>query len=204
MGIERARVVEVHARTSATGRVCSGYLVADRLVLTAGAGAGVPGSFDVRPASTAAWCSASPVWLAASGAVAILEIDDPSAVPPPPRALRWGEVSGRGPVAVAALGFPPAAGKPEWFREAEQFFGHLLPDGAVTPSPASRLAGDGLTGAALFAGADLVGVLVAGTDLRAQAVSALADDPSFVEWVGDAGRLDLTSVSSPAFGLPIL
>lgn len=204
MGIERARVVEVHARTSATGRVCSGYLVADRLVLTAGAGVGGQGSTDVRPTSTAVWCSASPVWLATSGDVAILEIDDPSAVPAPPRALRWGQVSGRGPVAVAALGFPSATGKPEWFREAEQFFGHLLPDGEVTASPTSRVAGEGLNGAALFAGADLVGVLVAGTNLTARPVSALAADPSFVELVGHAGRLELTPVSSPAFGLPIL
>ena len=204
MGIERARVVEVHSQTSAAGRVCSGYLIADRLVLTAGTGVGRQGSTDVRPASTAVWCSASQVWAAASGDVAILEIDDPSAVPAPPRALRWGRVSGRGPVAVAALGFPPASGKPEWFRDAEQFFGHLLPDAKVKASPTSRVAGEGLHGAALFAGADLVGVLIAGAEPRAQPVSALAADPSFVEWVGDAGRLDLTPVSSPSFGLPIL
>lgn len=204
MGIERARVVEVHSQTSASGGVCSGYLVADGLVLTAGGVAGRRGSTDVRPASTAVWCSASQVWAAASGDVAILEIDDPSAVPSPPRALRWGHVSGRGPVAVAALGFPPAPGKPEWFRDAEQFFGHLLPDGEVKASSTSRVAGEGLNGAALFAGADLVGVIIAGTELRARPVSALAADPSFVELVGDAGSLDLTQVSSPTFGLPIL
>ena len=211
MGIERARVVEVHSQTSATG-VCAGYLIADRLVLTAGGVAGRQGAADVRPASTAVWCSASQVWAAASGDVAILEIDDPSAVPAPPRALRWGRVSGRGPVAVAALGFPPASGKPEWFRDAEQFFGHVRPlgdsdaDGSleVKASATSRVTGEGLNGAALFAGADLVGVLIAGTELRARPVSALAADPSFVEWVGDAGGLHLTQVSSPAFGLPIL
>ena len=214
MGIERARVVEVHSQASSTGRVCSGYLIADRLVLTAGGGGGRQGAADVRPASTAVWCSASRVWSAASGDAAILEIDDPSAVPAPPRALRWGQVAGKAPVAVAALGFPPVPGKPEWFRDAEQFFGHVLPDGdsadgslTVKASATSRVAGEGLHGAALFAGADLIGVLVAeaGTErLRARAVSALAEDPSFVEWVGDAGRLDLTTVSGSAFGLPIL
>ncbi len=207
MGIERARVVEVHSKSSATTRVCSGYLVADNLVLTAGG----RGSAEVRPASTAVWCSASRVWSAASGDVAILEIDDASAAMAPPGALRWGRVSGRRPVAVTALGFPPASVKPGWFRDAEQFFGHLLPeDGAasheslpVEASAISRVAGDGLNGAALFAGADLVGVLVAdaGTErLRARPVSALAADPSFVERVSRTGRLDLTPVSSPAFG----
>ena len=207
MGIERARVVEVHSTSSATARVCSGYLFADNLVLTAGG----QGSAEVRPASTAVWCSASRVWSDASGDVAILEVDDASAARTPPGALRWGQVSGRRPLAVTALGFPPASVKPEWFREAEQFFGHLLPEGGaaseetlpVEASAISRVAGDGLNGAALFAGADLVGVLVVddGAErLRARLVSALAADPSFVARVSRTGRLDLTRVSSPAFG----
>jgi hypothetical protein len=207
VGIERARVVEVHSTSSATARVCSGYLVGDNLVLTAGG----QGPAEVRPASTAVWCPANRVWSAASGDVAILEIDDPSAAMAPPGPLRWGQVSGRRPVAVTALGFPPASLKPKWFRDAEQFFGHLLPEGgaasdeslAVEASAISRVAGDGLNGAALFAGADLVGVLVAhaGSErLRARPVSALAADPSFVERVSTTGQLDLTTVSSPAFG----
>ena len=207
MGIERARVVEVHSKSSATARVCSGYLVADNLVLTAGG----HGPAEVRPASTAVWCSASRVWSAASGDVAILEIDDALTAMAPPGALRWGKVSGRRAVAVTALGFPPASVKPEWFRDAEQFFGHLLPEGGATDdeslpveaSAISRVVGDGLSGAALFAGAHLVGVLMAdaGTEgLRARAVAALAADPSFVERVSTTGQLDLTRVSSPAFG----
>lgn len=211
MGIERARVVEVHAQGSATARVGSGYLIGDRLVLTAGWRA----STQVRPASTAVWCSASPVWSAPSGDVAILEIDEAADVPAPPGALRWGQVAGRRPLAVTAMGFPPAAARPERFRDAEQFFGQLHVEGGpgadgslpIEPSAASRVAGDGLNGAALFAGADLVGVVVAGAGserLRALPVSGLADDPAFVEWVGANGRLDLHQVTAPAFGLPML
>ena len=210
MGIERARVVEVHPQ-AATGRVCSGYLIGDHLVLTAG----MPGTVDVRPASTAVWCTASRVWADASGEVAIREIGEESAVIAPPGGLRWGGVSGRAPVAVTALGFPAAQGRPSHFREAEQFFGRLVPQGGsgtggtlpVEASDASRVSGDGLNGAALFAGGDIVGVLVAdpgSTRLRARPVSVLAADPSFVEWVSVTGRLELSSVSTPAFGLPIL
>jgi len=211
MGIERARVVEVHAQSSASGRVCSGYLIGDRLVLTAGPHA----SAHVRPASTAVWLPASRVWSEPSGDVAILEIDDASYPPGPQGALRWGLVTGRRPLAVTAMGFSPAGERPERFRDAEQFFGHLIleagpgADGSmpVEASGASRVAGDGLNGAALFAGADLVGVLMAGAgseQLRARPVSGLADDPLFVEWVSAAGRLALNPVSTPAFGLPLL
>lgn len=211
MGIERTRVVEIHTHDSATARVGSGYLIADHLVLTAGS----PGSTDVRPASTAIWSSATRVWTAPSGDVAILEIDQPASAPAPPGALRWGRVAGQSPLAVTAMGFPPASVRPDRFREAEQFFGHLLLAGGqgangslpVEPSLTSRVGGDGLNGAAVFAGADLVAVLLAGPGserLRARPVAALADDPAFVQWVSATGRLELTPVSPPAFGLPML
>ena len=56
MGIERSRVLEVHR---AQGAVGAGYLIDDRLVLTAGAGRA---RAEVRPAGTATWLAASPVW----------------------------------------------------------------------------------------------------------------------------------------------
>src|SRR5438045_3541677 len=100
MGIERARVVEVHARTSSARRVASGYLVGERLVLTAGAAAGGDGPTDVRPAGTATWYPAKTVWTAASGAGALLELDEPLAAP---AGMVWGDVAGPRPVAVAAM-----------------------------------------------------------------------------------------------------
>jgi hypothetical protein len=202
MGIERARVVEVHSPGSVTRRVGSGYLVGERLVLTAGGLVDHTGPTAVRPAGTAVWYSSSRVWLAPAGDAAIVEVDDDLA---PPGAMRWGDVSGHRPVPVAAMGFPPATVRPDRYRDAGQFFGHLRPDLAVEASGASRLAGEGLDGAALFAGAELVGVLLAGAAaLRAVPVAALAGDPSFVDLVGAGGRLDLSPVSAPASGFPIL
>src|SRR5436305_12963505 len=100
MGIERARAVEVHARGSTSGRVGSGYLLGDRLVLTAGAVVGPDGTADIRPAGTGPWLPASAVWVAEDGDVAVLEVDDPSALLLSPSLPRWGRVEGRLPVAV--------------------------------------------------------------------------------------------------------
>ncbi len=217
MGIERARVVEVHSGSSATGRVGSGYLVNDRLVLTSGGIVGRQGSTAVRPAGTAVWVSASLVWSAQAGDAALLEVEEPSALMMSPDALRWGQVAGRQPVAVTAIGFPPAPVRPDTARDTEQFFGRLVPDGstsadlsveAVTAKGSSALVGDGMSGAALFAGADLVGVLLAAAGppprLRAVPVARLADDPSFVELVGTEQGLALTPVRARWGGFPIL
>jgi hypothetical protein len=197
MGIERARVVEVHAPGSVTRRVGAGYLIGQRLVLTAGGLVDRRQSTGVRPAGTATWYDAATVWAAAD--VALVEVDEVLA---PPGAMRWGEAAGRRPLPVAAMGFEPAPARPDRWREAGQFFGHLQPDLTVDASTASRLAGDGLHGAAVFAGAELVGVLLAaGAALRAVPVPAFAGDPEFVDLVGE---LDLVPVSAPATGFSIL
>jgi hypothetical protein len=197
MGIERARVVEVHAPGSVARRVGAGYLIGERLVLTAGGLVDRSGSTAVRPAGTAVWYDAAAVWAAAD--VALLEVDDVLA---PAGTMRWGEVAGPRPLPVAAMGFEPATSRPHRYRDAGQFFGHLQPDLAVDASPASRLAGEGLHGAALFAGAELVGVLLAtGVALRAVPVPMLAADPAFVDLVGE---LDVASVTAPATGFSIL
>lgn len=196
MGIERARVMEVHTKGGAVG---AGYLLDDRLLLTAGAGR-TPA--DVRPAGTATWLAASPVWSSRAGAV-ILELDDPEILLMPPVRPRWGRVAGRRPVAVTAMGFPPASAPTRWARDPEQFFGHVVPAASAPMAvTATRPAGDGMTGAALFAGAELVGVLLAGA--RAVPVSALASEPGFAALVGGArGALALTEVSTPATAFPI-
>lgn len=194
MGIERARVLEVHLR----GAVGAGYLVDDRLVLTAGAGRAPA---EVRPAGTATWLRASPVWSSPAGA-AVLELDDPSALMMPPVPPRWGRVTGRRPVAVTAMGFAPLAAPARWARDPEQFFGHVVPPAQASMTvTGARAAGDGMTGAALFAGAELVGVLLAGA--RAVAVSALAGEPGFAGLVGGDGGLALADVSTPATAFPI-
>ena len=196
MGIERARVLEVHAKGGAVG---AGYLIDDRLVLTAGAG-GAPA--EVRPAGTATWLAASPVWSSPAGAV-VLELDDPAMLMMPPVCPRWGRITGRRPVAVMAMGFPPAGVPTRWARDPEQFFGHVVPaESAPMRVTAARTAGDGMTGAALFAGAELIGVLLAGA--RALPVSGLAGEPGFAGLVGDEAGLALAEVSTPATAFPML
>src|SRR5947209_20505854 len=113
MGIERARVVEVHASTPAGRRVAAGYLIGERRVLTAGDVVGPRTA--VRPAGTVTWYAASLVWSAASGEAAIVELDEALGAP---ARMRWGEVSGSRPVPVTAMGFPPPHDRRQPFREA--------------------------------------------------------------------------------------
>lgn len=220
MGIERARVVEVHAGTSPAGRAGSGYQITDRLVLTHGAVVGRDGRTDVRPAGTAVWASASVAWRSRAGDTAVLDVEEPSVLMWSPGAVRWGMVAGRRPVSVMAIGFPPAADRerPHRARDTAQFVGQLVPDEStvapaslrVTAGSGGRPAGDGVSGAALFAGAELVGVLAAhaapsGAErLRAVPVAAFADDPAFVALVGADDGLALTPVVAPSLGFPIL
>ena len=198
MGIERARVVEVHSATSPAGVVGSGYLVGERLVLTAGAVVGRHGPTDVRSAGTATWHSASTAWTAGPGAAALLDLDGPLA---PAGGVLWGEITGRRPVPVAAMGFPPATSRPQHWRDPEPFFGQLTPGGGgglgVDAAP-----GNGLRGAALFAGAELVAVLLAG--LTTVPVATLAADPHFAALAAPhaGGRLALRPVrAAPGFSI---
>lgn len=209
MGIERARVVEVHAATSATGRAGAGYQVTDRLVLTHGCVVARSGPTDVRPAGTAAWASSTVVWRASDSSAALLEVDEPALLMWSPGAVRWGRVSGGRSVAVMAMGFPPASDteRPYRARDPHQFVGQLVPEATslrVAATGGRSGAGDGMTGAALFAGATLVGVLSA-DQLRAVPVSAMAEDRRFVDLlVGDDPELALTTVTTSSLGFPIL
>jgi hypothetical protein len=109
--------------------------------------------------------------------------------------------------------------RPERARDAEQFLGHVTAAGgpapsattmAVTAGGSGASAGGGLTGAALFAGPDVVGVLLAGTDhtgrtrLGAVCAGDLADDPAFAGLVGGDDGLSVTSVRTAWSGFPIL
>ena len=191
MGIERARVVEVYAGDAASGRAGSGYQVDGRLVLTSAGVAGRSVEVEVRPAGTGAWVPASVVWR--GGGAAVIEVSDPSVLMASPGAIRWGEVVGRRPVAVTGMGFPSSAGRAKWARDPQQFVGHLSGDGSV------HTGADGMAGAAVFAGAELVGVM--GDGSRAVAAASLAADQAFVELVGG---VSLVPVEARAVGFPML
>ena len=190
MGIERARVVEVHAGDGAAARAGSGYQIDGRLVLTSAGVVGRSASVEVRPTGTGTWVPATVVW---RGEAAVLEVSDPGALTLSPRTLRWGEVVGPRPVAVVALGFGPANGSRQWARDPEHWSGRLSADGAVQSEAG------GMPGAALFAGAELVGVLAGGP--RAVLVGGLAADRAFVDLVGE---VPLSRVETPDAAFPIL
>ncbi len=195
----------MHAPTSASGRAGSGYLLTDQLVLTAGAVAGRRGSTHVRPAGTGSWLAASLVWTSPRGDAALLEVDEPAVytAPAPPR---WGDLRGDRPVGVTAIGFPPAEGRPEWARDPEQLVAHVTPSGSATLAvAANRPVGDGMSGAALFAGPHLVGVLLLnGGRMVAVPAAPLAGDPVFARLVGGDRGVAVVPVSTAASVFPIL
>ena len=190
-----ARVVEVVAPES--GRRGSGYLIDDRLVLTAGHV--VDGAPDkvcrVRALDSEAWDAARVVWRGESCDAALVELT--VATGQVRGRARLGRIAGRAPVAVDAIGFPDVqtyerAGATAY--DTEQILG--------TVRPLSRFRRDRLvidvTGSAPvkandasspWAGASGAAVLSHGL-----LVGVLCGDPS--GWGGD--RLDATPITAIA------
>ena len=187
MGLDRGRVMEVFARpVNGPGRVGSGYRVTETAVLTAGhVVAGLPvrsparvaagdegaGRCEVRVLGERAWVSGSVLWRGESADVALIGLAGD--VPPGSPGPRWGRVDGMEPIAVSAVGFPWAQERPDRVRDSEQLFGFIAPATTVkaglcavtvqTAAPAGRDDGSpwaGMSGAALFAGPFLIGVVV--------------------------------------------
>ncbi len=206
------RVVEVWV--PALGRVGSGYLLTERLVLTSyhvmqGLPAGSP--VEVRPLEVpqrTQWLTASLSWPAEPVDVAaaperdavLLVIDTPGWRPVPlPGAVRFGEVTGPDRVACQGLGFPDAEARPDGRRDTMPVRGHVEPlqarksrmltvhvDAGIVPR--HRDAGSGWSGAsgtALFCGPLLVGVLATHRDI-ADTASVLGAVP-FAELAGLPG-----------------
>ncbi len=190
MGFDRHRVMEVFARpVNGPGRVGSGYRVNETAVLTAGhvvtglpvrspeqvtAGDGGAGRCELRALGERAWVSGSVLWREESADVALIGLaGDVPPLPPGSPVPRWGRVDGMEPIAVSAVGFPWAQERPDRVRDSEQLFGFIAPATTVkaglcavtvlTAAPAGRAGGSpwaGMSGAALFAGPFVVGVVV--------------------------------------------
>jgi hypothetical protein len=223
MGLDRDRVMEVFAKpVNGPGRVGSGYRVTETVVLTAGhvvtglpvgspaqapAGDEGAGRCELRALGERAWVSGSVLWLDESADVAVIGLaEDVPPLPPGGPVPRWGRVDGMEPIAVTGVGFPWAQERPDRVRDSEQLFGFIAPAATVkaglcavtllTAAPAGRAGGSpwaGMSGAALFAGPFLVGVVVVdparfGTDrVTAAPVAPLLED------AGLAGLLDVSA-----------
>src|SRR3954468_23179676 len=132
-----------------------------------------PGRWASRPGQQRWWRGATRArmwacWGSARGGPPL-----PAASPTP----RWGRVEGLDSVAVSAVGFPWAQERPDRVRDSEHLFGFVAPGTTVkaghlaitvlTSAPNPRPGGSpwaGLSGAALFAGPFLIGVLVVDPD----------------------------------------
>ena len=248
MGFDRHRVMEVFVKpVNGPGRVGSGYRVNETAVLTAGhvvtglpvrspaqvtAGDEGAGRCELRALGERAWMSGSVLWRGKSADVALIGLaGDVPPLPPGSPVPRWGRVDGMEPIAVSAVGFPWAQERPDRVRDSEQLFGFIAPATTVkaglcavtvqTAAPAGRADGSpwaGMSGAALFAGPFLVGVVVVdparfGTDrVVAAPIAPLLDDADLaglldvsaegVAGVGPRLRLAVTAETSLALAPP--
>lgn len=178
MGLEEHRVMRTSVPLDAGGnryRLGSGYLVADGLVLTAAhvldraSGVTAQEGQSAEVAGIGAdWQPATVVWADAGRDVAMLSSPGLRAG----GAVRWGRLTGPDPLDWGAVGFPAASADRVAGRQAEHAFGRTSPisgreAGTLALSIESREAvrGDspwaGLSGAAVFCGDHLVGVVTA-------------------------------------------
>jgi tetratricopeptide (TPR) repeat protein len=226
MGVAFDRVADVRARRpDGKTSMGSGYLLGERLVLTAAhvvftdSGA-VAESVKVRPIGLQRFAAGRVVWPQQRGDVdaAVVEITDADWRPPRLRPVRWGRLTGQaGRVACEAVGFPRILRELDGTRESEQLDGHLNPgtrlvgrrydvhiDSSAPTTPTDPDAPSpwaGMSGAGLFAGELLIGVVVIDAPgfgehrLTAVPVLELAADPDFrTLMAGPSGFLEVESV----------
>ena len=208
MGLEEKRVVRTSVPLGdGTGnyRLGSGYLIADGLILTAAHVLVPPGQdpfdqvADVEAAGPdGGWEPASVVWADAERDVAVLAC-------PSLRAeghIRWGGLAGPDPLNWGAVGFPAASAARDGQRQAEHAYGRTSPiseraAGTLALTIESRNASQrgsgsawaGLSGAAVFCGDHLAGVITADTGAYDQSLTArraedFCHDPAFTHALG--------------------
>src|SRR6266566_2801222 len=230
MGLDRHRVMEVFVKpVNGPGRVGSGYRVTETSVLTAwhvvtglpvrsptevASGDEVAGRCELRALGDRAWVSGSVLWRDESADVAVIGLPGGmSPLPPGSPVPRWGRVDGREQIAVSAVGFPWAQERPDQSRDSEQLFGFIAPAATVkaglcavtvqTAAPADRAGGSpwaGMSGAALFAGPFLVGVVVVDPDRFGTDRVVAAPVASLLEDVELAGLLDVSAAGVAGVG----
>lgn len=209
--MEWQRVVELHGAGQTGGQHGSGYLLACDLVLTAKHVVEGFASVELRllkgdeqglPSGVGAWQPARVAWTSPHADLALLE---PATRQSPFGALNGtatlARIDGRAPIRVHALGFPRAihsashsdtlhleAAVNAWSGVRGE---SLLLD-VRTTRPAEDDGWKGMSGAAVFAGDRLVGVVEAvpakldASTLRAVPVVAMFDDPAAAEMLRSA------------------
>lgn len=202
--LDRARVVELYLPAVGSAReggaVGTGYLLAGSLVLTAAHVVGAVGKDGkARPLGEPDWLAARVVWRGRSCDAALLELDTPSPATGP---IRFGRAMAGTRAPCQGVGFPAAQsrrGTSGVIRDTEGIDGRLRPmsglkaglltidlDASVpTTDGSGRSPWAGMSGAALFSGPLLVGVVCVdpahyGTNrLVAVPMSLIAAEPEF-------------------------
>src|SRR5215218_6811067 len=217
MGVAFDRVVDVRVRRpDGTTKMGSGYLVTERLVLTAAhvvfTDDGVAGSVTLRPVGAQRPLGGRVVWPPERGPVdaAVVEITEADWRAPRLGPLRWGRLTGQaGRISCEAIGFPRVLREPDGTREPDHLDGHINPgtrligrrydvhvDSAAPAVPTEADAPSpwaGLSGAGLVTGELLIGVVVIDTPgfaerrLTAVPMGELAADPGFRGVLADHG-----------------
>jgi hypothetical protein len=158
-------------------------------------------------------------WSADADAALVATVDRVPLAPALDQGVVWADLADGDPVEVTAVGFPDAVVEGD-IRESRQIVGRVAPlsgakarrwvvqtEGSIGEVPAgSRSAWAGMSGAALFAGEFLIGIIVVDADpehpdrleLWAVPARAFANDPHLLAWVRSDGATDAWSRSPTA------
>lgn len=217
-------------------RFGSGYLLTDALALTGAHVVGAQGArCRVRELGAQGWRAARVAWRRDATDAAVLGLDEPRTGAPPLTLPPLGALASDVGMPCRALGFPSAQerrGRTSVIRDTEEITGEIAPLSALKkglltvhvgrsvplPGPAGTSPWAGMSGAAVFCGRLLVGVVrVApkhfGTDrLECVPIAGLADDAGFREVLTGApdGELAVEPVEQaladwlPALLAPVL
>jgi len=216
----RERVVEVlgPGEDGTPRRFGSGYLLDARHLLTARHVAeGGEEGFEARPLGCERWIGARRIWRGEDCDAALLELSEPAERVG--TRVRLGRIAGTAAVPCAGVGFPEAQAREDEEQvvyDTEQIEGRIQPLGSAkrgqlaihVESGAPRKTAEGsspwrgASGAAVFSGALLVGVLKSDTAkfetdrIQATPLGALAAEPGFRVALGVGGPLVLEAVEA--------
>jgi hypothetical protein len=226
VSLDNHRIVRTAVPLAAGGdlyNLGSGYLIADRLVLTAAhvleraKGVAAQEGQSAEAARIGGdWQAATVAWVDATSDVAVLSCPGLRA----DGGVRWGRLAGSDPVKWGAAGFPVASADDAAGRQAEHVYGRTSPISdraagrlALTVESRRAIGSDspwaGLSGAAVFCGDHLVGVVT--TDPATYAKSLIGrraedfcQDPEFAQLLGGVPALEDVEDIAREPGLPDL